>query len=62
MKRTLFLLVGVLMFGCAANRESKTKWVSLFNGKDLTGWTVHGKATWSVQDGVLVGVGGMGHI
>jgi hypothetical protein len=42
--------------------EAAPKWISLFNGKDLTGWTVRGKATWSVQDGVLVGRGGMGHI
>ncbi len=56
------------VFACAAlalsasSAEVKSKWISLFNGKDLTGWTAHGKATWSVQDGVLVGVGGMGHI
>lgn len=50
------------MIGCAANSEVKSKWIPLFNGKDLTGWTVRGKATWSVQDGVLVGIGGMGHI
>lgn len=42
--------------------DAKTKWISLFNGKDLTGWTSHGKAQWSVQNGVLVGIGGMGHI
>ncbi len=46
----------------ASSAEVKSKWVSLFNGKDLTGWTAHGKAAWSVQDGVLVGVGGTGHI
>ena len=62
MKRILTLLVVTMLMGCAANRDVTPKWVSLFNGKDLTGWTVHGKAAWSVQDGVLVGVGGMGHI
>jgi hypothetical protein len=62
MKRTLTLLVGAMMIGCAANSEVKSEWISLFNGKDLTGWTVRRKATWSVQDGVLVGLGGMGHI
>jgi hypothetical protein len=46
----------------ASSGEVESKWISLFNGKDLKGWTVHGKATWSVQDGVLVGIGGMGHI
>jgi hypothetical protein len=27
---------------------------SLFNGKDLTGWTVHGTEKWYVEDGALV--------
>ena len=27
---------------------------SLFNGKDLTGWTVHGTEKWYVEDGLLV--------
>jgi hypothetical protein len=62
MKRTIAILVSALLIGCASNGAEKSKWVSLFNGKDLTGWTVRGKATWSVQDGVLVGIGGMGHI
>ena len=59
-------IVGV--FTCALlaftgrSAEVKSEWVSLFNGKDLSGWTVRGKATWSVQDGVLTGIGGMGHI
>ncbi len=62
MKRILPFLLTTLLLGCATHREAKPKWISLFNGKDLTGWTVHGKATWSVQDGVLVGLGGAGHI
>ena len=62
MKRTFAVLVSALLIGFTANSAEKSKWISLFNGKDLTGWKVHGKATWSVQDGVLVGVGGMGHI
>ena len=28
--------------------------VSLFNGKDLSGWTVHGTEKWYVEDGELV--------
>jgi hypothetical protein len=62
MKRTIAVWVGALLIGFAANSAEKSKWVPLFNGKDLTGWKVHGKATWSVQEGVLVGIGGMGHI
>ena len=42
--------------------NAKPEWISLFNGKDLSGWFVHGKAKWFVQDGILVGEGGMGHI
>jgi hypothetical protein len=58
-KFALLLMVCLLLF--AGQSEAK-KWKSLFDGKDLNGWTVHGKAKWSVRDGVLVGEGGMGHI
>ena len=27
---------------------------SLFNGKDLTGWTIHGTEKWYVENGELV--------
>lgn len=39
-------------------------WVSLFNGKDLKGWTVYpsGTGTWKVEDGVLVGSGEASHL
>ena len=57
-KLTLLLIVVMLLFA----GKSEAKWKSLFNGKDLKGWTVHGKAVWSVKEGVLVGEGGMGHI
>ena len=62
MKKPLAILVSAMLAGCAVTRATEEKWTSLFNGKDLSGWTPHGKATWSVQDGVLVGIGGMGHI
>lgn len=28
--------------------------ISLFNGKDLDGWTIHGTELWYVEDGILV--------
>ena len=31
-------------------------WVSLFNGKDLTGWKAHGQERWTVDDGEIHGV------
>lgn len=56
------LVLGVLLAGCLHSKPKEPAWISLFNGRDLTGWTVRGKATWSVKEGSLVGVGGMGHI
>ena len=54
MKKLSIVAIVLVLTGFFSVAQAKTKWVSLFNGKDLTGWTVHGKATWSVQDGVLV--------
>ncbi|MBX3357518.1 MAG: DUF1080 domain-containing protein [Phycisphaeraceae bacterium] len=34
----------------------------MFNGKDLTGWQGKGNATWTVEDGVVVGQNGPGHL
>lgn len=62
MKKNSIIAVVLVLTGLFGTCQAKSKWVSLFNGKDLDGWTVRGKATWSVQDGVLVGEGGMGHI
>lgn len=45
-----------------AKETKKVEWVSLFNGKNLDGWFVKGKAVWDVRDGILTGDGGMGHI
>ena len=41
----LFLLTAVCM-----NAQKTT----LFNGKDLTGWNIHGTELWYVEDGLLV--------
>jgi type 1 glutamine amidotransferase len=34
----------------------------VFNGKDLSGWKPRGKAEWTVEDGVLIGRNGPGHL
>ncbi len=63
MKRTtlaILVLLTLTLSGSCPGAESR--WISLFNAKDLSGWTAHGKADWTVQEGVLVGIGGMGHI
>ena len=46
-------IVFSLIFCCATAIVSAQR-VSLFNGKDLTGWTVHGTEKWYVDDGELV--------
>jgi len=56
-----FILIGTIG-AFAYAQANQGKWISLFNGKDLTGWTAHGKAEWKVEKGVLTGSGGMGHI
>ena len=38
-------------------RAPQTGWVSLFNGKDLTGWVTVGNEKWTVEDGVIHGQG-----
>jgi len=62
MKQAFKLFVITFMISFALPVNARPKWVSLFNGKDLNGWFVRGKAVWSVHDGILVGEGGMGHI
>jgi hypothetical protein len=50
-----FVLIAVLafVFNQAAAQEK-----SLFNGKDLTGWTIYGTEKWYVEDGLLVSESG----
>jgi len=62
MKNVLKLVIIIIMVCFVSPVNAKPEWISLFNGKDLSGWFVHGKAKWFVQDGILVGEGGMGHI
>lgn len=50
MKHFLF----ISMFLIAGFTGFAQKSVSLFNGKDLTGWTVHGTEKWYVKNGELV--------
>ncbi|MBX2934638.1 MAG: DUF1080 domain-containing protein [Ferruginibacter sp.] len=50
MKQLLFLLVA--SFYCIA--VPAQKFTSLFNGKDLNGWTIHGTEKWYVENNLLV--------
>src|SRR6188474_2023498 len=48
--KNIFLLICIFLClnVCAQNK------VSLFNGKDLTGWKIHGTEKWYVQNGELI--------
>ena len=47
----LLLASFCMLTGLLATAQNKT---SLFNGKDLTGWTIHGTEKWYVDNGELV--------
>jgi len=44
----------------APRKNNYGKWINLFNGKDLTGWSMAGKGNFTVEDHALVTHGGMG--
>ena len=44
------ILIIVLLFTTLSFSQEK----SLFNGEDLTGWTIYGTEKWYVEDGLLV--------
>ena len=51
MKKIIVVFSLVLIFaGCATTKNT----TSLFNGSDLTGWTIHGTEKWYVQNGELI--------
>lgn len=50
MNRKYYLTVLLLMLSIASFAQFK----SLFNGKDLSGWTIHGTEKWYVENGELV--------
>ena len=51
------IVIATLWIGVFSVRaaDKDDGWRSLFNGKDLEGWTPLGSAQWKVEDGVIVG-------
>src|SRR3954465_12335871 len=49
MKFNLLILCAAFSFSALAQKEK-----SLFNGKDLDGWTIHGTEKWYVEGGELI--------
>ena len=52
MKKTFLLLIVFVVTGVFITSAKDGK--SLFNGKNLKGWIVHGTEKWYVEDGLLV--------
>jgi hypothetical protein len=50
-----FALMLVLVLGALAETPTKAGWVSLFNGKDLSGWKANGDEKWVVEQGTILG-------
>ena len=64
MKRLLGVVLLAVLALPARAADDSTKFVKLFNGKDLTGWEVYPKGTgrWKVEDGAIVGSGPASHL
>ena len=52
MKNLVTIAISLLCLGMTAQEKS------LFNGKDLTGWTAYGTEKWYVEDGLLISESG----
>ena len=55
-KGTVAISVAGIIFCAAllARATPEKKWVSLFNGKDLTGWKTNGDEDWEVEKGTIL--------
>ena len=52
MKKTILFFLLIIFFVSAFGQTDGYK--SIFNGKNLDGWVIHGTEKWYVQDGLLV--------
>lgn len=60
MKHVSTVIAALLVFSSLAIAQQKPvsgEWVSLFNGKDLTGWVQIGHEKWVVEGGTIYGEG-----
>ena len=63
MKLIYPIAVLLIITSCSSSDEPKDQWISLFNGKDLSGWTAsENQGTFSVQDGLIVTDGERSHL
>lgn len=54
MSLPLLVLSFVPLAGYSEEKPADDGWVSLFNGKDLTGWKISEKGEWKVEDGAII--------
>ncbi|KPM47987.1 3-keto-disaccharide hydrolase [Jiulongibacter sediminis] len=52
--RKIYLLLVLIGFAACQSTAQKNGYTSLFNGKNLDGWTIYGTEKWFVEDGLLV--------
>ena len=54
--KTFLFSLSFLLFACGTSNKviSEKKGISLFNGKDLSGWEIYGTEKWYVEDGLLI--------
>ncbi len=52
----LFSLIAAAPLGAQRSAKPGEDWVSLFNGKDLSGWVEVGKEKWTVEEGAIHGI------
>ncbi|MFH1299468.1 MAG: DUF1080 domain-containing protein [Planctomycetota bacterium] len=55
-------VLGSSAFSGEKNAETEEGWISLFNGKDLTGWKIAEDGPWEVKDGAIVVTGNRSHL
>jgi hypothetical protein len=61
--RLTFAALALAVFSFASGASAEEGWVSLFNGKDLTGWKANElPENWEVKDGAIHGHGNRSHL
>ncbi|MBK8946248.1 MAG: DUF1080 domain-containing protein [Ignavibacteriae bacterium] len=53
--KSLLILISIYIVSCTCCKiQNTSEKIKLFNGKDLSGWTIHGTETWYVENGELI--------
>ena len=54
MKGLVVFFTGFMLLAAGVQTSPETKWVPLFNGKDLAGWKVNGEERWVAENGTIL--------